>query len=66
MRTILEAVFHDFGTEFLDAERLEAKSLLNDYLGIHFGLNEAAKDAYISTIFAVAEAVEWRKKEFNE
>jgi hypothetical protein len=66
MHEIFEAVFHDFGTEFLDNERTEAASLLNDYLGIHFGLNEAAKDSYISTIFSIAEAVEWRKKEFNE
>lgn len=66
MKAILQAVFSDFGTEFLDNERTEATSLLNDYLSIHFGLNEAAKDSYISTIFSIAEAVEWRKKEFNE
>lgn len=66
MKAILQAVFSDFGTEFLDNERTEAKSLLNDYLSIHFELSEDAKEAYISTIFAVAEMVEWRKKEFNE
>lgn len=66
MHEIFEAVFHDFSTEFLDTERLEAKSLLNDYLSIHFDLNEAEKDSYISACFAIAEGVEWRKKEFNE
>ena len=66
MKEILMNVFHDFGTEFLDTERMEAKSLLNEYLSFHFGLDEAAKDAYISTIFAIADAIEWRKKEFNE
>ena len=44
------------------------EAVLHDF-GTEFLDNErteAAKEAYISTIFSIAEAVEWRKKEFNE
>ena len=66
MKEIFSAVFRDFGTAFLDNERPEAISLLKNYLSYHFGLCEEAIDAYISTILSIADAVEWRKREFNE
>lgn len=66
MKDVLEAVFSDFSVKFLCEEYTEANSLLKDYLKHFFSLNEAAAEAYISTIFAIARAIEWRSKEFGE
>lgn len=65
MRQVLESVFSDFGVKFICEEYTEANSLLKDYLKQHFELSEASIEAYVSTIFAIARAIEWRSKEFG-
>ena len=65
MRQVLESVFSDFGVKFICEESTEARSLLKDYLKQHFELSEASIEAYVSTTFAIARAIEWRSQEFG-
>lgn len=61
-KDVFRYIFHDFSTEDIVEDPMDARSNLRDYIKYHFDIEDDEEiNNYIACVEVIAEGVEWRK-----